>query len=271
MQGQAFSRIESKAHYLVFELAPKDLEATWKKLEQVQLKGFNVTIPYKEKVISFLDRVSPEARRIGAVNTVYRQGTKWCGTNTDVYGFLTSLKTEADFTPRNKKVLVLGAGGAARAAVYGLSAEGAKEIVIINRKKSRASAICGEYRCFFPKVFFQACGSDEVSMKALLGNADLIVNATSIGLKKTDSPLIHSKDIPAAGKAGEKVFYDLIYSPRETAFLKNARRKGHFGLNGVGMLVLQGAKAFEYWTKRKAPVEVMRKALLEALEQKEKR
>lgn len=270
MQERAFSELGIKAYYLLFELGLKDLGQVWKNLDHVQVKGFNVTVPYKETVISYLDRVSPEAKRIGAVNTVFKSAGKWCGTNTDVYGFLTSLKTEAGFKPKGKKALVFGAGGAARAAVYGLASEGAKEVVVMNRNVTRAQKLCREYASLFKAVSIKACSISDASKKDLIAEADLIVNATSLGLKTGDAALISARHLNKAPRDNRKVFYDLIYSPRETAFLKTARKKGYKTLNGVGMLVLQGAKAFEHWTRKKAPVSVMRRALLDALTEKEK-
>lgn len=269
MQEQAFSTLGIKAYYLVFELGPENLKKVWKNIGRMRVSGFNVTVPYKETVIGFLKSISPEARRIGAVNTVYLKGGKWCGTNTDVYGFLTSLKQEARFEPKRKSAVVLGAGGAARAVVYGLAAQGARGILLVNRNLERASVLAAEYRSYFPRTEILAVSAGDRGLEQAVRNADLVVNATSLGLKKNDPLPLELKNVPKASGADRKVFYDLIYSPAETPFLRNAAKRGHKTLNGVGMLVLQGAKAFEYWTGKRAPVAVMRRALSQAIEERE--
>ncbi len=264
MHEAAFSKLGIEAHYLVLELAPPAFKKLMARNSKLLLSGFNVTVPYKETVLKYLDAVRPEARAIGAVNTVYRRGKRWVGTNTDMEGFLMALMKDGKFRPAGKKAVVLGAGGAARAVVYGLSRERVKEVLIADCFPEKAGKIARDMRKVFPRVLYRAVEAGIPLIKDAVKKADIITNATPLGLKKKDPRVIPEDWIPE-GRSGKKVFMDLIYNPAETPFLKTARRKGHRTLNGLGMLLYQGARAFEHWTGRKAPVVVMRQALFQAL------
>jgi shikimate dehydrogenase len=257
-QEAGFEKAGVLAHYLVFDLSPPSFKRVMRNLAKSPLKGFNLTVPYKQTVIPHLDWVTDSARAIGAVNTVYRFGKKWCGTNTDAEGFWLSLSKEWKWKARGKTVLVLGAGGAARAVLYALASRGVKAIAILNRTETRAQELIRDFAPRFPKTCFFSVPSAD------LEPFDLIVNTTSLGLHTKDKPVLGSRDIPSAVR-GKKYFVDLIYSPAETAFLKEARKKGHRTLNGLPMLLYQGARAFEIWTGKKAPLETMRRALHERL------
>lgn len=267
MQEAAFQALGLKAFYSVFDLEPSDFHKALKKLRLFSVEGFNVTVPYKEAVMKYLDGLSPEARAIGAVNTVFQKGRKWVGANTDVTGFLTSLKAEGRFLPRNKKALVFGAGGAARAVLYGLAKEGVSEIFVVNRHPERAKKLVRDFEGQFSKTTFHVCPFAG-AVKDLIAEADLVVNATSVGLKPQDRLCVPSW-IPAAGKT-PKLFFDLIYHPAKTNFLSAASKKGHRILGGAGMLLFQGAEAFRLWTGKRPPVNVMRKALLGAIAERAK-
>ena len=269
MQEAAFVRSNIKAYYLALELDPGAFRNIMRKLPRLVLSGFNVTVPYKEKVIAYLDQLTPEARSVGAVNTVFRKGKKWVGANTDIDGFLTSLKKDGGFNPKGKKVLVFGAGGAARGVVYGLCREGAKSVWVANRRLSRAQKIAKDMKHHFPKTGWQTSGLSETSVKAAFDSVDLVIHATSVGLSSKEASLFPYALIPAAKKK-KILFLDLIYDPEETNILKAARRKGHRTLGGAGMLLYQGAKAFEYWTGKKAPVLEMKQALLKALKERKR-
>lgn len=260
-QEAGFEKVGLRAHYLVFDLSAPYFKRAMKALKKLPLKGFNLTIPYKQTVIPYLDWLTDSARAIGAVNTVYRFGKKWYGTNTDADGFWLSLKKEWNWKAKGKNALVLGAGGAARAVLYALASHGIHSIAISNRTETKAQQLIGEFSKLFPKTNFFSTSLDNESD---VSSFDLIVNTTSVGLGERDKALLTSSQIPSAGR-DKKYFVDLIYNPAETAFLKVARKKGHKTLNGLPMLLYQGARAFEIWTGKKAPVEVMRKALDEAL------
>lgn len=267
MHETAFRKLGIHAHYLVMEFAPSEFMKLMRRASRLILSGFNVTVPYKETVLKYLDHVSPEAKAIGAVNTVYRRGTRWFGANTDMPGFLMALKKEGGFRPLGKKAVVLGAGGAARAVAYGLACEHIREVLITDCFPEKAKKIVREMRKIFPKVCFRAVAAGISEVKKALPEADVIINATPLGLKEKDPLVVPASWIPAA-KGPKKLFMDLIYNPAVTPFLKIAKRKGHRTLNGLGMLFYQGALAFQYWTKRPVPVAIMRRALLEALKGK---
>lgn len=268
MQEAAFERFRIPAFYLTLETQPRDFKKTMRNLSACVLDGFNLTVPYKEKVMPFLDAVTPEAKAVGAVNTVFKRGKKWTGTNTDVYGFLTALKKEAGFQAKGKTAVILGAGGAAKAVAYGLASSGIKIIYIANRHPQRALKVARGLQKLFPKLLLGVTDFDACCAGSAIAQADLIVNATSVGLKPETEPLVPESWIPKAGRK-QKLFYDLIYHRPETGFMKSARKKGHKTLGGLGMLLYQGAKAFECWTGKKAPVDVMRKVLVQTLSAKQ--
>lgn len=266
MQEVAFRAVGRKAFYLPFDLSQGEYLKILKSLPRLILNGFNVTVPYKEVTAGRLKYKTAEARAVGAVNTVYRKGRQWIGTNTDVDGFCRALLHEGRFRVQGKHCVVLGAGGAARAAVYGLAREKAASIVIVNRRLERAQKLMRDFQPLFKKTRLRAIKLTSENVGVAVSEAQLIVNATSVGMKKDDPALIGSSCIPLAGKQ-PKLFYDLIYRPAETVFLRKARQKKHRTLNGMMMLVHQGARAFECWTGKKAPEALMRQELERALKE----
>lgn len=264
MQEAAFEKLGLKAFYLPFELEPRTFRKKMLSLRRLLLEGFNVTVPYKEEMALYLDGLTPEAKAIGAVNTVFRRGSRWLGANTDSTGFIQSL-LRAGFHPQGRDVLVLGAGGSARAVVYGLGKAKAGTITLVNRRRDRALRMARRFGSLFPQTRFQALPLAEADFQDLLKQADLVVNTTSVGLKPGEKSLIPDAAFPPRSRR-PIFFVDLIYRPSETAFLRRARERRHSTLNGVDMLVFQGAKSFEYWTGRKAPVSWMRRVLLEELQ-----
>jgi shikimate dehydrogenase len=265
MHEAAFRKLGIDANYIVLELIPAAFKKLMNQSSRLSLSGFNVTVPFKETVMKYLDRVRPEARAIGAVNTVFKQGKRWVGTNTDMEGFLLTLTRDGEFRPSGKKAVILGAGGAARAVVYGLSREGVREILIADCFPQKARKIANDMRKLFRQVGYHAVAAGTPEVKEALQEADIVINATPVGLKPQDPAVVPEGWVPRGG--AKKVFFmDLIYNPSMTPFLKVAKKKGHKTLNGLGMLLYQGARALEYWTGRKAPVDVMRQALLQTLE-----
>ena len=256
MHEAAFRKLSIKAFYLPFEVRREDFRRLMKKRARLLLDGFNVTVPYKEEALRWLDKVSPAARAIGAVNTAVRKGKRWYGFNTDSFGFITSLEKDGEFGPRGKRALILGAGGSARAVVYALAKRGIRQITIVNRTRARAKKIAIQYERLFPRVSFLTkdlkAGCEDKGSREV----DLVVNATSVGLRPGDRSLISSGEFPK-----KTLFVDLIYRPTETRLLRLARQSGHRTLNGLGMLVYQGTEAFRLWTGRRAPVDVMRAAI----------
>ena len=260
IHNRAFDYHKLKSLYFAFERPPARFHFLMRNLKKLILDGFNVTIPFKEVIIPYLDRLDPIASAIGAVNTVKKEGTKWIGCNTDAAGFLAGLR-ETNFSPRAKTAVILGAGGGARAVIYALAAKKAGKIVVANRTQAKARALVRRFQKMFSKIEWISTDIHETNLKAALKEADILVNTTSVGLKPNDSSLVSKAMFP-----DRKILVcDLIYRPRRTRLLLTARKLGNRILNGEAMLLHQGAKAFEVWTHRKAPVEIMRKALRDAL------
>ncbi len=231
-----------EGRYLLLATPPERLPA---RIEEVRarFRGVNVTVPLKERVLAHLDLLSPAAEAIGAVNTVINEGGRLLGENTDAAGFLKSLE-EAGVT--GERAFVLGAGGAARAVVYALKTAGF-EVDLYNRTRARAEALA------------RAFGARVTELSEARG-ADLVVNATSVGLADPGATPLPAEFFPERGFA-----VDLVYRPRKTRFLREAEARGLTPVDGVGMLLWQGALAFELWTGEEAPIEVMRRVLDDAL------
>jgi shikimate dehydrogenase len=257
MQSAAFKKLGLGGIYLLFETLPADFEAALRKIRQMNVAGFNVTIPYKESIITHLDRLNPQARKIGAVNTVLNKDGMLTGYNTDSPGFIASLKNDLKFDVRDKNVFVIGAGGAARAIGFGLAQQKAKSIIIYDVVMERAKKLASNLSRDFPQCDISYIDS---SLDSRLSTIDLLVNASNCGMKKGD-PLPVDLALLTKGIC----VYDIIYNPSPTRLVKRAFSKGIKAVNGIGMLLYQGALAFEIWTRKKAPVETMRKALLGAL------
>lgn len=257
MHNAAFRTLGIPAIYLPFERNPKQFLKLVRSKRRMILDGFNLTIPHKESILPYLNKIDPAAKLVGAVNTVKRDGNHWTGYNTDVFGFLAGLK-EAKFHPRGKKAVILGAGGAARSVIVALAKSGIREIVIINRTSKRGKSLAREFKKKFPKIIFR---NVVWGLKLELENSNILVNATSIGLKSKDRSLIRKSDFPKR----KILVYDLIYHMSKTPLLKLASRLGHKIKNGETMLLMQGARACEIWTGKKAPLNVMRKALQDAI------
>jgi len=259
MHNAAFQALNINAEYKLFPLQENELRGFFAGLKANNIFGLNVTIPYKEKVVPFLGKVSSEAKLIGAVNTVKVAADKLEGFNTDGEGFLKHLGQDMNFKPEGKTIAIIGAGGAAKAISVYLSKARPKNIIIYDVDKSKSFVLIKHLRENFKGVEFIRASSIE---ELYIGKSDLLVNATPIGMKETDLCLVDEKSI---GK--NLLVYDLIYNPKETKLLKLAREKGAKASNGLGMLLYQGALAFQLWTGvKEAPVEVMRKALEEAMD-----
>lgn len=260
IQNAALDHYKLKAIYFRFERPPARFHFLMRNIRTLLLNGFNVTVPYKEAIVRYLDCLSPEAKNLGAVNTVKKQGSRWIGYNTDVYGFMRSLR-ESGFQAKNKRVVILGAGGSARAVAFALAQAGIQNLTVMNRTVSRAKQVVKEMKRKFPKINGTVSELNSVQLKRNLSETDLLVNATQVGLKPSDPLLVPKSVFP-----DKKIWvYDLIYKPQKTKLLKLASRLGHRTINGESMLLYQGAKAFEIWTGRMAPLREMKKALHDAL------
>ena len=264
MHEAALKKNGLQGTYIPVEIEPKRFREFMKAFRLLPFTGVNVTVPYKEKVMPFLDELSRDAKAIGAVNTIVRKGKKLVGHNTDVHGFLFSLKKDLRFEPKGKTIFLLGAGGAARAVVYGLAKEKASVIFIADRMYAKAKKLGDDFALLFPKTTIVVIKENEDSYKKILAECDLLINATPCGLKKKDPSVVPAKLLPK-----KKLYvYDLIYNPANTGLTKLATRRQWPCANGVGMLAYQGAVAFSLWTGKKEPLLVMRKALEAALKKK---
>jgi shikimate dehydrogenase len=231
--------------YLPFQVAETDLNKAIQGIKALNIRGVNVTFPYKEKAIKFLDEVEESARRIGAVNTIVNNKGILTGYNTDVIGFKRSLQEDGKFTTKKKKAVILGAGGAARAVVYALLEEGIEGVCIFNRTPEKAEKIKKDLSPFFPESNINIFPLEKEKLKDKIEGVHLLVNATSLGMP----PTIDNTPLP-----DEKLFhsnllvYDLIYNPANTLFLRQAKRAGAKIINGLPMLVYQGIESFYLWT-----------------------
>ena len=257
MQEAAFRALNLNWRYLTIEVLPRDLGTAMQGLRAFNMKGINLTIPHKVAVLQYLDEVKPDAALIGAVNTVVRIGDKLVGENTDGKGFMHSLTQVSKVNPNGKKVLVLGAGGAARSITVELALAGAQQITIVNRSPERGKVLAELLNSKTPvkTSFIQWQGKFTIP-----SDTDILVNATSIGL----FPNVHEKpDINYDSINSKMVVCDVIHTPM-TPFLKEAQDRGAKIVDGLGMLVYQGAIGFKLWTGLDAPVDAMHKALSKA-------
>jgi shikimate dehydrogenase len=258
MLEAAFAELGLNWRYLTIEVLPEDLAAAMKGMRAFNMRGANLTIPHKVAVLEYLDEVRPAAALMGAVNTVIREGDRLIGENTDGKGFMTALTGDAGFDPKGKRAVVLGAGGAARAITVELSLAGVEHLTVVNRAPERGRELVALLNDRTPvSADFQPWSG----AFAIPAGTDLLVNATSIGLfPDVDArPEIEYESITPG-----MVVCDVIIAP-STPFLDEARRHGARTLDGLGMLVYQGAIGFKLWTGLDAPVKVMHDALARAL------
>lgn len=258
MHNAAFRSLGLDWAYLPLPTPPWGLANALRGLAAMGFHGANVTIPHKEAVLSHLDDISPEARTLGAANTIVVRDSRLLGHNTDAHGFRAAL-SEARCSPR--QAVVLGAGGAARAVVYALLDQGVK-VTIANRSVERAHRLIQSLPNLAASA--AACALTASALGPALAAADLLVNATPVGMwpRTEETPLPAGLDLPV----GIAVM-DLVYNPLETQLLRQARRSGaSVVMDGLAMLVHQGAAAFRLWTGEEAPVGLMREAALKALD-----
>jgi shikimate dehydrogenase len=239
--------------YLAFPVSPDHLNHAITAIRVLGLAGVNLTVPHKQRAVSLLDRVSPEVALIGAVNTVHNDRGSLVGYNTDSRGFLESLIHDGGFTPRGTRAVLLGAGGAAAAVAHALLQSEVAHLVVANRTVSRAQELAvrlTESRTV-PEGIIRPVSLVSEQLREYLRTADLIVNATTLGLHSDDpSPC------PTQWLGASALYYDLVYH-RRTAFLQEAHRRGLRAVDGLGMLVRQAAASWEIWTGRTAPLELM--------------
>jgi len=260
-QQAAFDHLELDIRYKVWETAKDELPEVVEGLRDDSKLGANVTIPYKEAVLPFLDKLDQLARLIGAANTIVKKDDKLVGYNTDARGFVRALEEDGAFSPRNKRAVLIGAGGVARAVGFALVGAGVKSLVILNRTQDRSEALAWDLRISDTKVIALKW-KDGLTLTAL-STCDLLVNCTSVGMKDSAS---EGRSPLASGLIPKKALvYDVVYNPMETPLIAAARRAGARTLGGLPMLVYQGAASFELWTGKPAPIDIMMRAAKRAL------
>lgn len=266
-QQAAFKYYGLNYKYQNWETEPSKLRETLEKLRHPEMLGANVTVPHKEAVMQFLDSLEKPVHQIGAVNTILvtRGKGKWIleGHNTDYSGFLRALKDRSGFDPKGKRAVILGAGGAARAVSFALIESGIIQLTIVNRTGTRAEALAQALpHEESQRLLVQPW--EENTFRREFSSCDLVVNCTTIGMK-------HSVDegrspLEARFITKNMLVCDLVYNPLETPLLRMAKAAGARTLAGLPMLIYQGAAAFELWTGRQAPVDIMFQAARKALE-----
>jgi len=247
----AFRRLGWNAVYLAFEV--KNIEEALRGMRGLGVRGVSVTIPFKTEVLPFLDKIEGLAKKVGAVNTIINRRGRLIGYNTDCEGALEALEEKMDL--RGKRVVLLGAGGAARAIGFGLKERGVP-LIVVNRSKERGWALSKELRCNYLPI------SSLARMKEGELEADILINATSLGMYPRDG----ETPIPKKFLKKGMVVMDIVYEPLQTRLLREAKEKGCVTVDGLEMLIRQGMAQFEIWTGRRLKIGEIRKDLRRALE-----
>jgi len=291
LQQAAFDHYRLDIRYELWDTAPAELGAVVERLRRPETVGANVTVPHKESLVPLMDDLDDLVREIGSLNTVVNRGGRLIGYNTDAGGFLKALRQEGGFDPEGRSAVLLGSGGVARSASFALARAGMKSLfltdIIIERARALASDLEASLArnqgppprsCIdapdvggvaslgvgsWPSPEVMALSADDPQFGEVLAGCDLLVNCTPVGMKHSategQSPL-EAKLIP-----GGALVYDVVYNPIETELLRQAREAGARTLNGLAMLVYQGADSFELWTGKGAPVDIMMDAAKRAL------
>jgi len=261
MQQAAFDKLKIDACYILWETPKDQLTVKINSLRSPDIMGANITIPYKENVLHLVDDCDPFAARIGAINTIVNRNGRLFGYNTDAPGFITALLELEDhpFECAGKNVVILGTGGAARAAVVGLVDKGVGGILLVGRTETQLQKILQDVEALTANSTTLLKGAlfGDSDVTASLPQTDLVVNATPVGLKPDDLTLLIDVDtLPTSA-----VVMDMIFNPPLTPLLRSAKAHGCQIMNGLSMLLYQGALAFELWTSCPAPIQVMQRAL----------
>ncbi len=257
MHQKAFDALGVHARYVPFDVQPAHLKTAFGGLVALGVAGVNVTLPHKTNVLDLLDDVDPMAKAIGAVNTIRFEEGWSCGWNTDAMGFTRAL-AEQNVRTSDHHVLVIGAGGAARAIVAGLLEEGARSICICARRLEQAEGLVNDFSSLAQNPLQAVSWLD---LPKCVAQCSLIVQATSATLNTPTDANIFVKSLQLTQASKQTIVCDIVYKPRATVLLKEAAQIGLRTVDGLGMLLHQGALAFELWTNQKAPLEVMRATL----------
>lgn len=255
MHNAALRALDLNYVYAAFRVDLAALSEALAGMRSLGMVGLNVTVPHKQAVMAHLDEISAEAQSIGAVNTIANRDGRLVGYNTDAFGIVQSLKADGGLDPLPPKVVLLGAGGAARAVLYALLArDEVEEVLLLNRTVEKAAALAGD---------LDSAGKVRVGSlteTGPIGDAGLLINATALGMYPRDdvSPLADPSCLHE-----HMLVADIVYNPLETVLMRQAAAAGASAINGLGMLAWQGARSFEIWTGVEPPVEAMIAAALE--------
>jgi len=263
MHNAAFQHLGLDYIYVAFNVPPERLREAISGIRGLGICGVNVTMPHKISVIKYLDDLDEDARLAGSVNTILNRGGRLIGYTTDGLGALNALKY-AGSNPLGRKVVILGAGGASRSISLAL-ANYARELVILNRTPEKAEDLVDELKRIYGSTSIRAGPLSEWVLEEELKDADILVNATSVGMR----PNIDEIPVKRELLHGNLTVFDIVYDPLETRLLREARSVGAKTVDGLSMLVHQGALSFEIWTGVKAPIEVMRETALKKIMEKE--
>lgn len=262
MHNAAFEHLKLDFVFLAFRVTSDELENAVRGACALGIRGLNVTMPHKNSVVEFLDEADPAVKFLGAANTILNQSGRLKGFNTDGVGALKALKQNG-VNLAGKKVLLLGAGGAAKAIAFSLAKE-VDELCILNRDAVKARELASVLEPFGKKIVGNELSPKQLQQK--LQDSDVLINATFVGM----TPYASDSLVKPDWLKPELTVMDIVYNPVETKLLRDARASGAKVINGVEMLLYQGASSFEIWTGCKAPVDVMRKAALNQISASEK-
>ncbi len=258
MQNAAIKYLGLDLIYIAIPCKNEDLEIVVDSLKKMNCKGLNITIPFKQRVFHCCNEISPVAKKVKAINTLKLKDNKdWIGTNTDIDGFIYPLK---NLNLMKKSSIVLGSGGAARSVIQGLINLKLSKITIISRNKNSLNALITNFE---NDIKIEGLLNTDIKIDSLIQETDLIVNTTPVGMNKT----INDDDLPFGQSFWDTInsntiVYDLIYSPSPTPFLKFCDKKGCMTIDGIQMLIAQGAKSLSFWTNGlEIPFEVMNDAI----------
>lgn len=260
MQNAALAAAGLDAVYVPFHVRPPELAAAVAAVRALGLAGVNVTVPHKEAICPYLDRIDPEAELIGAVNTVVHRDGILTGYNTDAAGFLRALAEDLAFVPAGRRILLLGAGGAGRAAAAALARGGAAWIGIANRTPERGEALAAQIGAKLPGTSFATLPLCPRELAAVLPRVDLVVNSSSVGLRGEVFDWFPWENLNLSAAV-----YDMVYRPGGTPLVRDAAARGHRAVDGLGMLAAQGEEAFFLWTGRRPSSGLMRSVLAESV------
>jgi len=263
MQNAALRDCGIDMQYARLHIRPNELAEALDLIGELEFAGVNLTVPHKIAAVDFVDEIDEEAKQIGAVNTVVVGEGKLIGSNTDGVGFARAIRTEFSVDLRDLRVMLLGAGGAARAIAMQCAQVNCERLVVVNRDVDKAKHLVAELhprfagpRVLGPVARIEAVPLDERALRFQIGNVDLVVNATSLGLDPNDPPVLSATLL-----APHLMVYDTVYRVGRTPLVQAAAEAGARAANGLSMLLYQGARSFEIWFKREAPLDVMRAAL----------